>query len=32
MFQTKDQDKSPGINLNEMEVSDLFDTEFKMQE
>lgn len=29
MFQTKEQDKSPGTNLNEMKVSDLSDTVFK---
>ena len=29
MFQTKEQDKSPETNLNETEVSDLPDREFK---
>lgn len=29
MFQTKAQDKNPETDLNEMEISDLLDKEFK---
>lgn len=30
MFQTKEQDKTPNTNVNEMEISDLTDRDFKI--